>query len=71
MKYSLKITPVALSDIKNGVKYYNSQRNGLGERFASVVNNTMSKIQKMPLAASIAYNDVRYHIVPISLRYSL
>jgi hypothetical protein len=46
-----------------GVQYYNVQQKGLGNRFKSVINATFSNIKKMPLAASIAYDDVRYKVV--------
>ncbi len=63
MKYSLKLTPVALSDLQIGVDYYNSQQKGLGKRFAKVIDETLDGIKKMPLSASIAYDEIRYKVV--------
>jgi plasmid stabilization system protein ParE len=63
MKYVLKITPVAFSDIKNGVDYYNSQQKGLGKRFYSAIADILTRIKKMPLSASTAFDDVRYKVV--------
>ena len=63
MKYVLITSNEALSDIEKGADYYNEQQKGLGKRFASVVKNTLANIRKMPLAASIAYEDTRYKVV--------
>ena len=63
MKYVLKITPRAASDIRYGIDYYNGQQKKLGARFGSVINDTLTSIKKMPLVASIAYGDMRYKVV--------
>jgi toxin ParE1/3/4 len=63
MKYSLKITPKALIDIQTGVDYYNNQQKGLGKKFSSVIGTTLNDIRKMPMAASIAYDDIRFKVV--------
>ena len=63
MKYRLTIAPEALDDMQNGIEYYNNQQKGLGKRFATVVKKTIANIKKMPLSASIAFNDTRYKVV--------
>ena len=49
--------------IKNAVDYYNSRQKGLGKRFYTVIVDTLERIRKMPLAASMVYDDVRYKVV--------
>jgi toxin ParE1/3/4 len=63
MRYALKITPPAFSDIENGIDYYDTQQNMLGKKFSLKVNATLKKIKLYPLSASFAYDDVRYKVV--------
>ncbi len=63
MKYILVTSDKAMSDIEVGANYYNGQQKGLGTRFASVIKSTLVNIRKMPLAASIAFDDTRYKVV--------
>lgn len=59
----ISITPKALEDLQQAIDYYNEQLQGMGIRFEDNVNDTFGKIQKMPEAASFAYDTVRYKIV--------
>src|SRR5690606_4708806 len=59
----ISITPKALEDLQQAIDYYNEQLQGLGIRFEGNVNDTFGKIQKMPKAASFAYDTVRYKVV--------
>ena len=59
----ISITPEALDDLQQAIDYYNEQLQGLGIRFEGNVNDTFGKIQKMPKAASFAYDTVRYKVV--------
>jgi toxin ParE1/3/4 len=59
----ISITPTALEDLQQAIDYYNEQLQGLGIRFEHNVNDTFGKIQKMPKAASFAYDTVRYKVV--------
>ncbi len=52
-----------MSDIETGAIYYNAKKTGLGSRFALVIKSTLVSIRKMPLAASIAFEDTRYKVV--------
>ena len=63
MLYLLKITPMAFSDMQIGIKYYQLQRINLGKRFATVVDNALSRIKQLPFSASFAYDDVRYKTI--------
>lgn len=60
----LKISPTALSDIQKGIDYYNIQQKGLGKRFLNAINDTFQKIQNMPQSASVAFDTVRYKVIP-------
>lgn len=59
----ISITPTALEDLHQAINYYNKQLQGLGTRFENNLNDTFGKIQKMPQAASFAYDTVRYKVV--------
>src|SRR5690606_12606936 len=59
----ISVTPTALDDLQQAIDYYNEQLQGLGIRFEDNVNDTFGKIQKMPKAASFAYDTVRYKLV--------
>ena len=63
MKYIVSISPDAIRDIQEAVDYYNDQKKGLGKRCAIVKKATISKIRKMPFAASIPYDDSRYKVL--------
>ncbi len=63
MPRKIKIYSLAIKDVENGIDYYQLQQNGLGKKFEKQVNDTFKKIQKFPLAASIAYENVRYHVL--------
>ena len=59
----IKISSKAISDIENSIEWYNSQSDGLGERFLNSIHETFMLIQSMPSAASYAYDTVRYKVV--------
>ncbi len=63
MKYVLKITPRAFSDLQNGIDYYNDCQMGLGNRFPETIGKAFKKIQRSPLATSISHGQVRYRVV--------
>ena len=63
MEFRVKITPAAFSDLREGIDYYKLQQNGLGKRFHKIIHSSIDSIRIMPLAASIAYDDVRYKVV--------
>lgn len=63
MSARIEITPLALSDIQQGIDYYNQQQKGLGARFEDIINSTFRKISIMPMSASYAYDRVRYKVV--------
>lgn len=63
MKRKIKISPKALADIQQAIDYYNLQQSGLGKKFADCAYDTVNKIKKMPQAASLSHNDVRYKVM--------
>jgi plasmid stabilization system protein ParE len=63
MALRINITPAALDDLQSGIDYYNTQKKGLGKRFLERIHNSLTRIRENPLAASIAYNDVRYKVI--------
>ncbi|HYD20344.1 MAG TPA: type II toxin-antitoxin system RelE/ParE family toxin [Flavipsychrobacter sp.] len=63
MQYPIKITPAAFRDIQQGIEYYTEKSNKPGQKFLSTVDATVDKIAEYPLAASFAYNQVRYKLV--------
>jgi hypothetical protein len=49
----------AVNDIDQAVDYYNGLSDGLGFEFTDTIDRYFSKIQQLPSAAAISYNDVR------------
>ena len=58
MHYRIIISEKAENDIGLAMEYYNQQQLGLGKRFLSEVNHTISDIHKSPFY-QIRYDDVR------------
>lgn len=63
MLKKILISPKALDDLQTAIEYYNQQRKGLGTRFGKTVSEGFSGIQKMPRAATFAYDKVRYKVM--------
>ena len=63
MKRKLTISSEALRDIQSATDFYNKQLPGLGKRFAEQAYSFIRKIEKMPQAASISHNNVRYKVM--------
>lgn len=59
MSYKIKLTPTANIDIQDAVKWYNSKKEKLGNRFYSEVKKTFNKLIKNPFAFAIRYNNTR------------
>ena len=59
MTYRILITPTALLDISEAIKYYNTKANNLGYKFADDLENNLTQIALMPKAYSIRYKNVR------------
>lgn len=63
MTFRLALSPSAIEDIRIGIGWYDSQLPGLGDKFEQTINATFLKIKRQPLAASFAYDSVRYKVV--------
>jgi hypothetical protein len=64
MAYSLKLEPLAKSDIQQEIDYYNSIQNGLGKRFYKEVKSAFQSIKKNPFY-QIRYDQI--HCVPLKI----
>ncbi len=58
MKFEVIIDKRALSDIKQAAEYYDTQSEGLGQRFKNVLDEHISIIGVNPFF-SVRYNDIR------------
>jgi hypothetical protein len=59
----LVLSSDAINDIDQTVDYYNSLLDGLGFEFADTIDKYFLKIQQVPTASAIRYNNV--HVKPI------
>lgn len=69
---NLKFLPQARSEFVNAVRYYNSERPGLGFEFSNEVRNALTRIKKYPEAWPLISVNIRKCIVnrfPFSVLY--
>ncbi len=57
--FQLVLAVDAMNDIDQAVRYYNSVSDGLGFEFANTIDQYLTKIQQVPTASSIRYDQVR------------
>ena len=55
MKYSVVIKPLAESDIRDAVLWYEQQRSGLGEKFMEAIEEKLKLIEENPDLFEIKY----------------
>jgi hypothetical protein len=63
----------AMNDIDQAVRYYNSVSDGLGFEFANTIDQYFTKIQQVPTASTIRYDQVRVKPVdtfPFPIHYT-
>jgi hypothetical protein len=63
----------AINDIDQAVRYYNSLSDGLGFEFANTIDRYFIKIQLVPTASAIRYDQVRVKPVdtfPFTIHYT-
>lgn len=45
---NIRISPFAEIDLQESIRFYNEQKEGLGDEFAIMLNNTFERIIKNP-----------------------
>lgn len=63
MSYQIKILPDAFKDLKAAKKWYNKQRENLGEEFKTEVNKEIAYIGKNPEHYQRKYKELRQSLV--------
>ena len=64
----------AVNDIDQAVNYYNGLSDGLGYEFADTIHRYFSKLQQLPTASAIRYDQVRVKPVdtfPFTIHYTV
>ncbi len=59
MDWVIRIRPLAFFDLEEGIRWYNYQKDGLGNLFLLEANASISKLKKNPYAFRIIFNPVR------------
>lgn len=59
MDWIIRIRPVAFLDIEEGIRWYNFQKQGLGNSFLAEANTFIEKLKFNPFAFSIISDPVR------------
>ena len=63
MSYSIKLLPIARSDLRKAKKWYNNQKENLGDEFKIEVNNEIYYIKEHPEHYQVKYNGLRQALV--------
>ncbi|MEP6716841.1 MAG: type II toxin-antitoxin system RelE/ParE family toxin [Terriglobia bacterium] len=61
---NVRLTKLALSDVKKAAAWYESQKEGLGSAFVDRVSEAVENIAQNPLGYEKRINDVRMAVVP-------
>ncbi|MBC6492287.1 type II toxin-antitoxin system RelE/ParE family toxin [Flavihumibacter stibioxidans] len=72
--FELVLSADAVNDIDQAVDYYNGLSDGLGFEFTDTINRYFAKIQQLPSASAIRYNQVRVKPVdtfPFTIHYTV
>ncbi|HOA38430.1 MAG TPA: hypothetical protein PLQ32_08340 [Flavihumibacter sp.] len=72
--FELVLSVDAVNDIDQAVEYYNSLSDGLGFEFADTIDRYFSKIQQLPSASAIRYDNIRVKPIdtfPFTIHYVL
>ena len=72
MSYSIKLSPLAKTDVQDIIAYYNENKNGLGTRFFNSLAVTFKLIAKNPLLFQIRYRNTHSVLIqkfPIQVHY--
>ncbi|MCA0398018.1 MAG: hypothetical protein LCH51_11495 [Bacteroidetes bacterium] len=72
--FELVLSVDAVNDIDQAVEYYNSLSDGLGFEFADTIDRYFSKIQQLPSASAIRYDNIRVKPIdtfPFTIHYTV
>lgn len=73
-KYIAEFAPEALNDIEEAVNFYNTQQQGLGNKFLSEFEKVYKAIQLNPKFASVKYDKIRcaaFRKFPFTVHYKI
>lgn len=74
MDLDLVLSLDAIHDIDQAVIYYNGLSQGLGLEFVHTIDRYLVKIQRLPSASAIRYNQVRVKPIdtfPFTIHYTI
>ena len=63
MKYSIHVRPSAEIDLKDAGRWYENQREGLGEEFLDEVQNTWNIMAENPYLYPVVHRDTRRALI--------
>lgn len=72
MNYILRFRPEVVEDLRNGARWYDDRRTGLGGEFLCEVRATLERILDNPEQAAAGFRDVRsvrLHRFPYVVHY--
>ncbi len=64
MNYSIKLLPIVHTDLRKAKKWYNQQKESLGEEFKIEVNKEIDYIGQSPEHYRLKYKELRQSLVP-------
>jgi len=59
MTYQLYLQTAAINDLQEAVDWYETQQDGLGQEFLSIVGEVLGFIEKNPLVCALVYRQKR------------
>jgi plasmid stabilization system protein ParE len=65
MRYKSVIENLAKEDLREAVKWYDSQQIGLGKKFLATVKKTIDQLKSYPDIAQIRYYEVHTAVIEI------
>jgi plasmid stabilization system protein ParE len=71
---NLKISELAVQELKDAILYYELQQKGLGTRFKKEVRESINRIRKNPITWPQERNEVRKYLLhnfPYKILYSI
>jgi plasmid stabilization system protein ParE len=63
MRYKSVIENLAKEDLREAIKWYNSQQIGLGQKFFASIKKTIDQLKLYPQSSQIRYNEVHTAVV--------